>query len=99
MILTVDELRQIVNAASTYKNDGEHMEIGFDAEKLYERVKPFIKMVPRDFDVCFCGDYRHQHENGTGACVFNRYGRFDVCHGFELCEGFRLAEKAEAVPI
>jgi hypothetical protein len=42
-----------------------------------------------DFDVCECGDYRHQHENGEGRCKMPD----DLCHGFQPCLKFRLAER------
>ncbi len=43
-----------------------------------------------DYDICCCGDYRHQHENGTGKCRMPD----DICHGMQPCESFRLAERA-----
>lgn len=44
-------------------------------------------------DVCYCGDYRDQHKDGTGPCVFNGRGS-DACHGNEDCMSFRLHEHA-----
>jgi len=41
-----------------------------------------------DFDICECGDYRHQHENGEGKCQMPD----DLCHGFEPCLKFRKRE-------
>ncbi len=38
-----------------------------------------------DFDICECGDYRWQHENGAGKCTM----RDDICHGFASCLKFR----------
>jgi hypothetical protein len=46
----------------------------------------------RDFDICECGDYRHQHENGTGRCKMPD----DLCHGFKPCLKFRLTEGAHS---
>jgi len=43
-----------------------------------------------NFDICECGDYRVQHENGTGPCRMPD----DLCHGFQPCESFRLFETA-----
>ncbi len=47
-----------------------------------------------DYDLCVCGDYRLQHENGTGKCT--------VCEYTEnlspKCKEFRLAEKATKIP-
>jgi len=44
-----------------------------------------------DFDICICGDYRHQHENGTGKC--------NVCHWMPYPEGgcieFVLAQRGD----
>ena len=39
------------------------------------------------FDACRCGDYRHQHKDGRGPCVFNGRGP-DACHGNEDCMKF-----------
>lgn len=42
-----------------------------------------------DFDVCCCGDYRHNH--GPDGCRYNGAG-----HGGEPdCAGFQLAKKQE----
>ena len=48
----------------------------------------------RDFDQCECGDYRHQHRDGTGACTLPN----DLSHGFKPCSCFRLAETASELP-
>ena len=45
--------------------------------------------MPEDYDVCACGDYRHQHFEGHGRCRMPD----DGCHGFKSCESFRLREK------
>ncbi len=50
--------------------------------------------MPSPHDICHCGDARRDHKNGTGACIFNEPGRFDLCHGGEDCVEFRLHEKA-----
>ena len=41
-----------------------------------------------DWDICECGDYRHQHENGVGKC-FECLMVNDLCHGFKPCLEFR----------
>lgn len=43
-------------------------------------------------DVCACGDYRHQHENGVGRC---RLG--SLCAPY-LCTQFQLFRSANAEP-
>lgn len=43
-------------------------------------------------DVCTCGDYRKDHENGTGRCRMPN----DLCHGFVPCEKFTLFRRAAA---
>lgn len=49
-----------------------------------------------DLDVCFCGDYRRDHKNGTGACAFNAYPmNGGASHGFRRCHKFRLSEAHE----
>lgn len=46
----------------------------------------------RDFDACYCGDYRHQHENGTGKCKLG-----SLCTPTR-CLKFRLHKEAAEVP-
>ncbi len=41
-------------------------------------------------DVCDCGDYRRDHENGAGRCAMPD----DLCHGFKPCFRFVLWEPA-----
>ena len=41
-------------------------------------------------DVCDCGDYRRDHENGVGRCTMPD----DLCHGFRPCFRFVLWEPA-----
>lgn len=41
-------------------------------------------------DECRCGDYRRDHENGTGRCKMPN----DLCHGFKPCTVFRLSRPA-----
>lgn len=45
------------------------------------------------YETCACGDYRKDHKDGTGPCIFNG-GRFDLCHGGTDCHEFRgMAER------
>lgn len=37
------------------------------------------------FDVCQCGDFRHEHANGTGRC------RVGACVFPSQCDRFRLS--------
>ena len=46
-----------------------------------------------DFDECECGDYRHQHEDGTGACNIS-WGHRHV----GICKSFRLFKVATEIP-
>jgi hypothetical protein len=46
----------------------------------------------KDFDVCVCGDYRHQHVNGIGKCTL---GSLCTPSG---CQKFRLHYVAMEVP-
>lgn len=39
----------------------------------------------RRYEVCECGDFRHQHVNGTGASTLN----WDNFKGVESCVKFR----------
>lgn len=43
-------------------------------------------MSAHPFDVCFCGDYRHQHVGGTGRCLLG-----DLCTPLPPCQEFRFA--------
>lgn len=45
-----------------------------------------------DFDTCYCGDYRHQHLNGTGRCLLE-----DLCTP-SRCSKFRLVSTAIKIP-
>ena len=47
---------------------------------------------PERFDICRCGDYRHQHENGTGKCYFGK----DLTHGYEFCLKFEIDNASTA---
>ena len=42
-----------------------------------------------DFDVCACGDYRHQHD--ARGCLICRAGRAP----WDNCSGFRLFKEAD----
>ena len=44
--------------------------------------------MPEEYDVCACGDYRHQHFMGGGPCLMPN----TMSHGFKPCESFRLRE-------
>src|ERR1043166_415984 len=45
-----------------------------------------------DFDGCACGDYRHQHANGTGRCNLG-----SLCTPYP-CLRFRLFSVATKIP-
>jgi hypothetical protein len=45
------------------------------------------------YDICVCGDYRRDHEGGTGPVTFPA----DQVAGFEPCRGFRLQTRSKAV--
>jgi hypothetical protein len=44
------------------------------------------------YDICVCGDYRRDHEGGTGPCTFSA----DQVAGHEPCRGFRLGVRSRA---
>lgn len=46
-------------------------------------------MSPDPFDVCLCGDFRHQHQDGRGRCKMG-----SLCTPFP-CAQFRLLNTAE----
>jgi hypothetical protein len=45
-----------------------------------------------DFDTCHCGDYRHQHVEGTGRCKLG-----SLCTP-SYCQKFRLSHSATKIP-
>lgn len=47
------------------------------------------------YETCVCGDYKHEHENGTGPCRHNSE-HFDLTHGGENCSEFRPASTSPA---
>lgn len=49
------------------------------------------KSCPAPEPVCICGDYKHDHENGTGRCRMPN----DLCHGFEPCESYRPSKSGK----
>ena len=48
-----------------------------------------------DFDVCECGDYRRDHEDGSGYCRMPN----NLCHAFKECLTFRISQRADGLPI
>lgn len=53
------------------------------------------------FDVCRCGDYRHQHVNGEGSCMLRELCVLGKCSKFEFSELQTAADqklRAAAVP-
>jgi hypothetical protein len=49
--------------------------------------------MPNPYDICVCGDYRRDHEGGTGPCTFPA----DQVAGHEPCRAFRLQTRSKAV--
>jgi hypothetical protein len=47
---------------------------------------PVEQIAEKPFDVCRCGDFRHQHVNGTGRCKLG-----DLCFPGR-CQKFRLSD-------
>lgn len=45
------------------------------------------------YDICVCGDYRRDHESGTGPSKFPA----ELSNGFERCTRFRLQVRSKAV--
>lgn len=43
----------------------------------------------RNHELCECGDYRYQHENGIGKCKMSD----NICHGCQPCLKFRKMEE------
>ncbi len=76
-------------------SDGEiysQASFGGDAAAKAEFVREMVDVMrahPERFDVCVCGDYRHQHENGEGACRLK-----ELCTPYP-CPKFRLARACE----
>ena len=70
---------------------------------MTDKLTPTIKHPERcgpEFDVCECGDYRRDHKNGAGPCVFNGDGwSGGLTHGFTKCAAFRLHRTAPAIAL
>lgn len=43
------------------------------------------------FDICYCGDFRKDHKDGTGACIFSIDSRSDGHSGAGRCDRFVFA--------
>lgn len=56
------------------------------------RQSPEKALTLSDFDCCECGDYRHQHVNGSGACKLG-----SLCTPGR-CQKFRLSREATEIP-
>lgn len=41
--------------------------------------------VDSGYDICKCGDFRHQHAGGTGRCLLGNLCTPSPCHKFRLC--------------
>lgn len=42
-------------------------------------------------DICYCGDFRKDHKDGTGACIFSGGWRGDGHSGAGRCDRFVFA--------
>lgn len=62
-------------------------------EGLKEAVRHARAQNGKPYDVCKCGDYRRDHKDGHGACMFNGT-EFDLTHGGKDCRKFHLASAA-----
>lgn len=51
----------------------------------------------KDHEICECGDYRHEHENGTGKCLVCKYAAqlYEPCQEFRAMEQNMNADKEE----
>jgi hypothetical protein len=54
---------------------------------------PALSAARNPYDICVCGDYRRDHEGGTGPVTFPA----DQVAGFVPCRGFRLQVRSKAV--
>jgi hypothetical protein len=54
-----------------------------------------------ELDICECGDYRRDHEGGTGRCIFRDHHILDPelnrCDRFRLAASPKLLEEQEEV--
>lgn len=59
----------------------------------WKDIKPLdFKQLASDYDVCECGDYRQNHENGTGKCNICSWQK--SLPDTEICKEFRLQQRA-----
>ncbi len=57
-----------------------------------ERAASIKGLSDDPLDLCACGDYRHHHIDGHGACKHNKPK--DLTHGYKDCTEFRLSSRA-----
>lgn len=62
---------------------------GSRRQKVLIALSAGVVIRMNEHDVCECGDYRRQHEGGTGKCHMPD----DMCHGMMPCTAFVLAER------
>ncbi len=70
------------------------------ADKRGQRGDDTLPSGPHPKDVCVCGDYREEHENGTGICAFTKgqHGSDDGHFGAGRCDKFEMSIPAESKP-
>jgi hypothetical protein len=49
-------------------------------------------------DICYCGDFRKDHKDGTGRCIFNDevrdgHGGAGPCYQFRLAQAVSLTQR------
>lgn len=54
---------------------------------ILDNPLPATGPMKRDYDICHCGDFRRDHENGEGKCRMAN----DINHGYKPCEKFRFS--------
>ena len=51
------------------------------------------------FDVCECGDYRHQHSGGTGRCLLGNLCTPTPCERFRFFQGPSDEDRKKTHPV
>lgn len=54
--------------------------------------------MPHPYDVCACGDYRHQHEGGIGRCKLGSLCTPTPCMKFRFAHGPYESDKSKSDP-
>jgi len=59
---------------------------------MINRQEYGLQRSPHLLDICRCGDYRKDHKDGEGICIFTTGSRKDGHFGAGRCDAFLLSK-------